>query len=132
MSLHLFNRKQKKIEVLAELQEEVANQSLNVTGQIPDWLSGTLIRNGPIKVTVNGRSNKHWFDGLAMLHAFSFHQGQVKYSNKFLRSNDYHTVFDKGTLDNSGFGVDPCRSLFKKFFTFFIPHTHPLLFSKFY
>lgn len=120
----LFDKKANASIVSAELEEEVENRLLNVTGKIPDWLSGTLIRNGPIKVTVNGESNEHWFDGLAMLHAFSFHEGSVKYSNKFLRSDAYRTVFDEGSIHYEGFASDPCRSLFKKFLTFFIPNTH--------
>ncbi len=125
MAFALFNKKPKETVVSAELQEEVANFPLEITGKVPDWLSGTLIRNGPIKVTVNGQSNVHLFDGLAMLHAFSFHEGQVNYTNKFLRSEAYHTVFDEGSLNYEGFASDPCRSLFKKFLTFFIPNTHP-------
>lgn len=105
--------------------KEVENQPLPITGEIPSWLSGALIRNGPVTVTVNGQKNAHWFDGLAMLHAFSFHQGRVNYSNKFIRSDAYHTVFDHGSLNYGGFAIDPCRSLFKKFLTFFFPNTRP-------
>lgn len=115
----------KELNIFAELQDELENRPLKSTGKIPDWLSGTLIRNGPIKVTINGESNEHWFDGLAMLHAFSFHEGKVNYSNKFLRSDAYHTAFDKGSLNYGGFASDPCRSLFKKFVTFFIPNSNP-------
>lgn len=115
----------KKSNVSAELQEEVENRSLEISGSVPHWLSGTLIRNGPIKVTVDGQSNEHWFDGLAMLHAFSFDEGKVNYSNKFLRSDAYHTVFDEGSINYSGFAADPCRSLFKQFFTFLIPNSNP-------
>lgn len=110
-----------KHEITAELQQEVANQTLEVKGNIPSWLSGTLVRNGPIKVTIDGQSNTHWFDGLAMLHAFSFQDGKVNYSNKFLRTDDYHTVFEKASLHYVGFATDPCRSLFKRFFSFLIP-----------
>ncbi|MBS4168967.1 carotenoid oxygenase family protein [Parachlamydia sp. AcF125] len=120
-----FNKKPKAFDVLAELQEEVANHPLDITGKVPTWLTGTLVRNGPINVTVNGQSNVHWFDGLAMLHAFSFQEGKVRYTNKFLRSDAYRTVFEQGSLDYSGFASDPCRSLFKKLLTFFISPSHP-------
>jgi beta,beta-carotene 9',10'-dioxygenase len=125
--LTMLNKKTKASNASAELQEEVENLALNITGTVPDWLSGTLVRNGPIKVTINGQSNAHWFDGLAMLHAFSFHEGKVNYSNKFLRSDAYHAVFDKGSLNYGGFASDPCRSLFKKFLTFLIPNSHPAI-----
>jgi beta,beta-carotene 9',10'-dioxygenase len=118
--------KTKKFSVSAELQEEVENRPLEITGKVPDWLSGSLIRNGPVKVAVNGHSNEHWFDGLAMLHAFSFHEGRVNYSNKFLRSDAYHKVFEEGSMKYGGFASDPCRSYFKKFLTFFISHPTPI------
>jgi beta,beta-carotene 9',10'-dioxygenase len=111
----------------AGLQEELTNSSLALEGSIPGWLSGTLIRNGPIDVTINGQTQAHWFDGLAMLHAFSFGNGQVSYTNKFLRTNAYDQVFKKGSLHYDGFAEDPCRSLFKRFFTWFVPKSHPYL-----
>lgn len=109
-----------KPQVHAGLTEEVANRSLNAKGAIPDWLSGTLVRNGPINVTVNGETNEHWFDGLAMLHAFDIHGGKVVYSNKFLRSEAYYRVFEDGASSYLGFASDPCRILFKKNFAFFL------------
>jgi beta,beta-carotene 9',10'-dioxygenase len=107
--------------VSAELKEELSHRPLKSSGRIPEWLSGSLIRNGPIYVTVDGKTNEHWLDGLAMLHAFSFHNGEVRYSNKFLRSDAYTQVFEKGSLDYKTFASDPCRSLFKRFLTFFLP-----------
>ena len=111
--LSLFHTKN----VSAEVQNEVKNLPLKVTGTIPDWLSGSLIRNGPIKVTVDGKTNEHWFDGLAMLHAFSFEKGHVHYSNRFLRTDAYHKVFEEGSIQYGGFAADPCRTTFKKSLT---------------
>ncbi len=108
----------------ADLQWQVSGVRLALTGTIPEWLSGSLIRNGPINVRVDGQSNTHWFDGLAMLHAFSFHEGEVRYTNQFLRTDAYRKVFEEGSLDYGGFASDPCRSLFKRFFTLF--HSSPL------
>ncbi len=115
-----------KPKILVDLDEELSQQKLNLTGTIPKWLSGTLVRNGPINVTVDGQKNAHWFDGLAMLHAFSFQDGQVEYTKKFLRTEAYQSVFNNGKLDYPGFSVDPCRSLFKRFLTWLTPHRFPL------
>lgn len=114
------------MKICAELQKEVENVPLHITGQVPNWLSGHLIRNGPVTVTINGKTNEHLFDGLAMLHAFAFAEGGVHYSNKFLRSEAYRAVFYEGSLHYTGFAIDPCRSLFKNFFTFLLPHSHPI------
>jgi len=125
--LSMFGSYKKHIQVSAELQDEISQQSLLVSGTIPKWLSGHLLRNGPIYVTVNGKTNEHWFDGLAMLHAFSFQGGQVEYSNRFLRTDAYQTVFEEGSLNYVGFAADPCRSVFKRFLTFFLPKEGPEL-----
>lgn len=117
----------KKFVVSAELKEEVTNIPLSTSGNIPSWLSGTLMRNGPVNVSVNAESNAHWFDGLAMLHAFAFHEGKVSYTNKFLRSDEYRTVFEEGSVHYQGFASDPCRSLFKSFLTFFLSKGHPAI-----
>jgi carotenoid cleavage dioxygenase-like enzyme len=61
------------------LEEEVMLDDLHVQGKIPEWLSGSLIRNGPAKFDLDKQSLKHWFDGLAMLHKFSFNAGKVTY-----------------------------------------------------
>jgi carotenoid cleavage dioxygenase-like enzyme len=119
MVFSFFNQQQKDIS--AELQNEVVDQRLKVSGKIPTWLQGTLVRNGPIQVSVNGEKSVHWFDGLAMLHAFSFDKSEVSYSNRFLRTNAYQTVFEKGSLDYAGFASDPCRSIFKQFLTYLLP-----------
>lgn len=79
--------------------------TLKTQGQIPTWLNGTLFRNGPAKFTANDNSSwhTHWFDGLAMLHKFSFYEGNVVYSNRYLRSNAYYSTLENGQF-NIGFG----------------------------
>lgn len=111
--------------ISAELESEVSHSPLKVSGRVPEWLAGTFVRNGPTTVTVDGKSNAHWFDGLAMLHAFSFNRGEVTYSNRFLRTPSYQALFKRGSLNYDGFATDPCRSLFKRFFSLFFPHNFP-------
>jgi beta,beta-carotene 9',10'-dioxygenase len=112
---------QKRAKISADLGEELSSVPLVVRGIVPHWLSGTLVRNGPVNVYVDGQSNAHWFDGLAMLHAFTFDKGSVSYSNQFLRTEAYKTVFEEGSIHYAGFASDPCRSLFKRLFTWIAP-----------
>ena len=119
---HLFFFR-KSGEISADLKEELINSSLVIKGNIPDWLSGTLIRNGPISVTISDQTNARWIDGLAMLHAFSFNEGKVSYTNKFLRTNAYKQFFKKGFLHYDEFVKDPCRSLFKHSLTWLVPNS---------
>lgn len=96
------------------------------TGNIPKWLQGTLIRNGPSQFNTPTDAVSHWFDGLAMLHAFAFDAGQVVYSNRFLRTDAYQKMVHENRLDFDGFASDPCRSIFKRLFTAFFPQAPKL------
>jgi beta,beta-carotene 9',10'-dioxygenase len=74
--------------------------TLPVTGTVPEWLSGSLVRNGPGSFAVGDGSVDHWFDGLAMLHRYTFDDGEVRYRNRFLGSDAYDAAvageFDTG------------------------------------
>lgn len=103
------------------LEREIAIEQLPIEGEIPHWLSGTLIRNGPAKFEVGRQSYNHWFDGLAMLHKFSFTKGRVSYANRFIRSEAYKKAEETGKISYREFATDPCRSIFKKVSSIFSP-----------
>ena len=103
------------------LENEVQNRRLTVEGEIPDWLEGSLLRTGPTKFEAGERDLSHWFDGLAMLHAFAIADGEVRYSNKYLESNAYTHADSEGELGYQEFATDPCRDLFERFFSRFSP-----------
>ncbi|HEV2814818.1 MAG TPA: carotenoid oxygenase family protein, partial [Solirubrobacteraceae bacterium] len=94
------------------LQNEVDRVALAVEGELPAWLTGSLVRTGPARFEVGGRSLRHWFDGLAMLHSFAFGDGRVTYSNRFLRSKAFEHAERTGEIGYSEFASDPCRSIF--------------------
>ncbi|MFB6188789.1 MAG: carotenoid oxygenase family protein, partial [Halapricum sp.] len=71
------------------LDSEVTDYRLPVEGSIPDWLAGRLVRNGPGKFEAGGQRFTHWFDGLAMLRSFEFADGDVRLTNRFLRTEAY-------------------------------------------
>ncbi len=96
------------------LNEEISLEDLPVKGIIPNWLSGTLIRNGPAKFEVGKEKFRHWFDGLAMLHKFSFKGGKVSYANKFLESEAFKSAKKTDRISYREFATDPCRSIFKR------------------
>ena len=102
------------------LDSEIELDSLPVEGSIPDWLAGSLVRNGPAKYEVGERRMRHWFDGLAMLHRFSFAGGSVSYANRFLRTRAYREA-EKGQISYREFATDPCRSIWKRATTMFRP-----------
>jgi len=97
------------------LDKEITINELPLHGTLPHWLSGTLFRNGPAKFEVSEKKLSHWFDGFSMLHAFSFVNGKVSYTNKFLESKAYKYAQEKEEIGYSEFATDPCRSIFKRF-----------------
>ncbi len=74
---------------LATQNRAIVVDELLVEGKIPQWLVGSLIRNTPAQYEIGENSYRHWFDGLAMLHAFTFENGRVSYRNRFLQSKAY-------------------------------------------
>jgi beta,beta-carotene 9',10'-dioxygenase len=102
-------------------EQEIEIEALPVQGQIPAWLTGTLLRNGPGTFHVGQQRYRHWFDGLAMLHKFSFANGRISYANKFLECNAYRSAQETGRITYSEFATDPCRDLFQRVMAVFSP-----------
>jgi beta,beta-carotene 9',10'-dioxygenase len=103
------------------LDQEVVLDELALTGAIPDWLSGSLLRTGPAKFEVGAERMRHWFDGQAMLHRFTIDGGRVSYGNRFLETRAYRAMREQDRIAYSEFATDPCRSLFKRVQTLFAP-----------
>lgn len=104
------------------LEQELRLEQLPVRGAFPDWLTGTLLRNGPAKFEVGRDNYRHWFDGLAMLHRFAVQNGQVSYANRFLRGQDYCQSTESGKISHRQFGTDPASSVFGKIKGVFSPN----------
>ena len=101
------------------LEREVAVDELALSGELPRWLSGSLLRTGPAKFEVGEQRMRHWFDGLAMLHRFTIGDGRVSYGNRYLESRSYRAAREQGRMVYGEFATDPCRSLFKRVQTLF-------------
>lgn len=104
-----------------QAEHELTLERLPVQGRIPDWVAGTLVRNGPGTFRVGEQQYRHWFDGLAMLHRFTVAGGQVSYANKYLRSRAYDEARATGRISYSEFATDPCRSMFQRVQSVFSP-----------
>ena len=103
------------------LDVETHVDALPVEGQLPPWLSGSLLRTGPAKWEVGAQQMRHWFDGLAMLHRFAFADGAVSYANRFLHTRAWRAAAESGQIEYSEFATDPCRSLFQRVTAMFSP-----------
>ena len=80
------------------LDREVVVDELELSGELPDWLDGSLLRTGPAKFEVGEQRMRHWFDGLAMLHRFTIEDGRVSYGNRFLESRSYRAAQQQGRM----------------------------------
>ncbi len=99
----------------SSLKKEFRIDDVPVAGKLPGWLEGVLLRNGPALFEIGDQKLNHWFDGLAMLHAFAFTDGRVSYRNRFLHSSAYKAWRRDGVMKYSEFGTDPdpCRELYR-------------------
>ena len=95
-----------------DLIQELTLDSVPLEGELPHWLTGTLVRTNPSQWEPPHHRFPHWFDGLAMLHKFGFADGSVSYANRFLRTRAYRAAQEGGEMPFVDFASDPCRSLF--------------------
>lgn len=109
---------------------------LSVTGSIPSYAAGTLYRTGPGKSQVETNDGQlfqlsHWFDGFSQTHRFqilaSEDSTRVLYNSRFSVDALIEHVRTTGALPTFGFGQkrDPCKSLFNKVQTEYVPPSGP-------
>ncbi|MFB6149056.1 MAG: carotenoid oxygenase family protein [Halobacteriales archaeon] len=72
--------------------EECQDVVLDVEGSFPSWLTGTFINNGPGQFEVGDTPLAHWFDALAMLRRVHIAEDSVRYTNRFVRSDDFRAA----------------------------------------
>lgn len=104
---------------LRSCEQEIADPIGGViSGTIPEWLNGSLLRNGPGSIKVGDQTFKHLFDASALLHRFNIENGQVTYQCKFLKSESYKKNLAANRIVVSEFGTacvpDPCQSIFER------------------
>lgn len=105
----------------ADQRTEIVADELEITGEIPRWLSGSLLRTGPARWDLDGGPVAHWFDGMAMLHRFAIADGKVAYRNRKVLGRAGRAVEDTGRLAYREFATDPCRTLFQRVTSLFDP-----------
>jgi len=89
-----------------------------IRGEVPDWLDVTVLRNGPGRFRFGTEELHHWFDGMAYVQRFEFHNGGMKYSGRFLQSEGYKRCEAAQRVIVSQFGtnsfMDPCKNIFDR------------------
>ena len=126
----MSNKPQKFQSMISHGLNNVAEQPdpirLDVHGQIPPWLTGTLYRTGPGTFSVptkHGYDWKpvHWFDGLGLNHKFDIKpNGEVWYRSRKACPGAEVSIMENGAYLSYSFDAsDPCETYFQKFTTFF-------------
>lgn len=110
--------------LFANVVEVPTPVALPVTGVLPPWLAGTLLRNGPGTFVIPRRDAaappltfSHWFDGLGVLHRFHLPGaaagGGVSYSARKTAAGEEARLAGGGPL-GATFGQDPCGGVFAR------------------
>ncbi|KAK8773132.1 hypothetical protein V5799_012335 [Amblyomma americanum] len=96
-------------------------------GELPAWLKGRLLRNGPGTFSVGPDHYNHAFDGPALVRQFSIENGKVSYRNRFVQSQAYVRNRRANRIVVSEFGTlahpDPCATVFERLASYFSPDT---------
>ena len=71
------------------LRTEQAYWIDEIEGEIPLELEGTLFRNGPGQLDINGQKYGHPFDGDGMICAIAFKDGKAHFCNQFVKTPEF-------------------------------------------
>lgn len=88
----------------ASLSEEHDGPVEDIEGTVPAWLRGTLFRNGSGRNALGGNWFPHWFDGDGMISAVRFDDDGVRFSNRYVRTDNYRDETEAGRIAHRGFG----------------------------
>ena len=87
----------------APVNTEADAGHLQITGEMPRELCGTLYRNGP-NPQFAPRGPYHWFAGDGMIHAFHIENGNVSYKNRWVRTPKWAIENKEGEGLSGSFG----------------------------
>lgn len=73
----------------SDLTREHGYESLQIEGEIPDHLTGTLYKTGPALTQRFGRPYHHVFEGDGAICATRLHDGEVEGAHKLLRNDGF-------------------------------------------
>ncbi|MFB6298413.1 MAG: carotenoid oxygenase family protein [Salinirussus sp.] len=94
-----------------ETQPTETETHLDVEGEVPGWLRGTYLLNGPGAFEAGGEPLTHWFDAYAMLRRFGFEDDGLRYANRYVQSRDHEYEQRTGGVRRPFPGTPPDRSL---------------------
>ncbi|MBD2571178.1 carotenoid oxygenase family protein [Anabaena lutea] len=105
------------------LTEELDYWIDDIEGEIPPELQGTLFRNGPGLLDINGQRLHHPFDGDGMISRITFTNGRAHFRNRFVQTPGYLEEKKAGKILYRGvFGTQKPGGWLANIFDFKIKH----------
>ncbi|MBD2665057.1 retinal pigment epithelial membrane protein [Richelia sinica FACHB-800] len=105
------------------LKEEFDYWIDDIEGEIPSELQGTLFRNGPGLLDINGQRLHHPFDGDGMISRITFDNGRAHFRNRFVQTPGYLAEKKAGKILYRGvFGTEKPGGWLANIFDFKIKH----------
>ena len=117
---HVWNN----FNLFASTTDSTKEEIIDFQGKIPEWLKGTLYRNGPGANEINNdvkTSVHHAFDGFAFIQKYNIDGSsqKLRFRGSFVKSRSYTEALKNGYLITRQFGTDPCKSIFGRFQSLF-------------
>lgn len=84
-----------------------------ITGSVPDWLRGELVRTCPAVFEAERWQAGHWFDGLCMIYAFRIGAASVLFQSRLLESEAAGEI-SNGPTRLGSFGTSTGRSWLRR------------------
>ncbi|CAA7402796.1 unnamed protein product [Spirodela intermedia] len=96
-----------KLAAWTSIRQESWEGDLMVEGQIPPWLKGTYLRNGPGLWNIEDHEFRHLFDGYATLVGVHFEGGRLKAGHRQIQSEAYKAAVKNKRLCYREFSETP-------------------------
>jgi carotenoid cleavage dioxygenase-like enzyme len=106
------------IESLSPFRRSAENHAptpAKISGKIPDWLRGEVVRTCPAVFDTGGWRAQHWFDGLGMIYAFRIAGPTVNFQSRLLDSETARDAW-RGQANLGSFGTPTARPLLQRIF----------------
>ncbi len=91
--------------------------NISIVGEIPIWLNGVYLKNGPGKFDLGQQTLKHWFDGLSLITKFHFINGKVTYESTMQDTKEARYAIKEGKLRSLQFGTQIEQTFLQKLIT---------------
>ncbi|KAF5207743.1 Carotenoid cleavage dioxygenase 8 protein [Thalictrum thalictroides] len=108
-------QKERKLAAWTSVRQEKWEGELVVEGEIPLWLNGTYLRNGPGRWHIGDYTFRHLFDGYATLIKLEFDNGRSKGAHRQIESEAYKAAMKNNKLCYREFSEDPKPENFLSF-----------------